>query len=151
MHLWEAIAKAEQLIAEGKALGKDTRPLEEKVKVLEVAFRQSDHSDKYKAGGTVGMAESNPSPDQISQWRLSQLAKRNMAIQIYSELLGCSFWLCSNETMALQIKEDDPEAITYTADEMRELIRLNPTPEDIRCIHNVKTVFNGSRMAEKEW
>jgi hypothetical protein len=50
--------------------------------------------------------------------------------------------------MAAQVKADDPGAVTYTVDEMRKLIRLNPTPEDIKRIHNAKSLFNRSRILE---
>ena len=131
MHLDEVIIKATKLIAEGKALGKDTRPLEERLKVLE-----------------GGLTETTPTLDQVSLWTLSQLAKRNMAIEIYSEILDREVWLCSNELMVLQVKEDYPDAVTYTVDEMRELIRLNPTPEDIKRIYDAKSVLERSRIVD---
>lgn len=80
--------------------------------------------------------------------RLSELAKRNIALKIFSQILGCEIWLCGNEKMAFQVKQDDPEAITYTVDEMRKIMKLNPTPEDIKRIHNLKSIFNGSRILE---
>ena len=88
--------------------------------------------------------------ERILSMRLSEFAKRNMAIEIYSEVLGRSFWLCFNELMALQVKEDYPDTVTYTVDEMRELIRLNPNTESLRSIHNVKSVFGNSRLIEKD-
>lgn len=86
----------------------------------------------------------------VSLLTLSQLAKRNMAIEIYSEILGCEIWVCSNEKIETQVKEDDPEAVCYTASEMIKLLRLNPTPEDIKRIHEAKSVFNGSRISGGE-
>lgn len=87
----------------------------------------------------------------ISLLRLSELAKRNMAIEIYSQILSCEVWLCSNELMVKSVKKDYPAAITYTVDEMKELIRLNPTPEDLKRVHNAKTVFPGSKLADSKF
>ncbi len=89
-------------------------------------------------------------PDQILLLRLSELAKREMAVKVYSEILGCEVWLCGSARIALQIREDDPEAITYTVREMRELIKLNPSPEDLKNMHNAKTVFPGSRIVDSK-
>ena len=94
------------------------------------------------------MENAKPQKTDISLLRLSELAKRNIAIEIYSELLRCNFWLCSNELIALQIKEDYPDAVSYTVDEMREIIRLSPTPEYLKRINNVKIVFNNSKIVK---
>lgn len=93
-------------------------------------------------------SETLPTLDHLLQLRLSELAKRNIAIKIYSEILGCEIWLCSNATMALQIRADDPEAITYTVAEMRRLIALGPTADDLRNIHNAKSLFYGSKIID---
>lgn len=89
---------------------------------------------------------SNPTLDQILGMRLSELSRRNIALRIYSEVLGCEIWLCSSEEMAAQIKEDDPGSVTYTVDELRKLYSLKPSPEDLRGIYNAKTVFPGSKI-----
>lgn len=77
--LEENVRKGRELIQKGKALGKDTKPLEKKVIALEERF--SKH---------------------ILQLRLSELSKRNIALKIYSEVLGCKIWLCGNKKMSLQ-------------------------------------------------
>jgi len=85
--------------------------------------------------------------EQILGMTFSKFAEGDIALQIFSEVLNCELWFCSNREMESQVKQDDPEAITYTVDEMRELIRLiKPTPEDLNSIHEAKTVFNGSRI-----
>ncbi len=86
--------------------------------------------------------------EQISQMQLEKFAKRNMALDIYSEILGCTIWLCSNQEMVKQVKTDDPEAITYTVDEIMNLIRLTPDPEELRRIHNAKEVFVDSKIVD---
>jgi hypothetical protein len=89
-----------------------------------------------------------PQKADISLLRLSELARRNIAIKIYSDILGCEFWLCSNADMVAQVKQDDPGAAIYTVDEMRKLIRLNPDRESLTGIHNIKSVFENSRLIE---
>ncbi len=84
----------------------------------------------------------------ILQLKLSELAKRDIAIRIYSEVLGCEIWLCGTEQMASQIKQDDPEAVIYTVGELRRLYRLNPDPESLRSIHNAKAIFPGSKVID---
>ncbi len=59
--------------------------------------------------------------EEISAMDLVEFQKRNMALQIYSEYLNCEIWLCSNTGMQKQIKNDDPEAITYTVDELKNI------------------------------
>lgn len=88
--------------------------------------------------------------DPVLLMRLSELAKREMAIRIRSEVLGCDVWLCSNARIALQVRGDDPDAITYTVAEMRQLIKLNPSPEDLKNMHNAKAVFPGSRIVDSK-
>ncbi|MGE5444485.1 MAG: hypothetical protein ACM3SR_07775 [Ignavibacteriales bacterium] len=90
--------------------------------------------------------KAKPQKIDISLLRLSELSKRNIAIKIYSEVLGCEIWLCGNEEMAAQLRQDDPGAMIYTANEMRKLLRLNPNSEDLKRIHTVKTLFNSSKI-----
>jgi len=84
-----------------------------------------------------------PTIEQVTNMKLSELAKRNIAIQIFSKVLDCNIWLCSNIEMANQVTSDDPEAITYSVDEVRELIRLRPSPHELRKINDIKAVFRG--------
>ncbi|MFI5323760.1 MAG: hypothetical protein ACHQ6U_09570 [Thermodesulfobacteriota bacterium] len=58
--------------------------------------------------------------------RLSEIEKRKIAIEIYSEYLDCNIWLCSGEGMAVQIRRDNPGVIIYDVKEMREHIKLKP-------------------------
>lgn len=80
--------------------------------------------------------------------RLSELAKREMAVKVHSDILQCDVWLCSNKTIAQKVVADDPEAITYTVAEMRQLIKLAPSTEDIKRIHDAKAVFPGSTVVD---
>jgi len=84
--------------------------------------------------------------EDYSNLLLSEFAKRNIALPIYSEFLNCEVWLCSDSEMEKQIQSDDPEAITYTLDEVRDLIRLKPDPQELRKINDIKALFRGSKI-----
>lgn len=86
--------------------------------------------------------------DDYASLELSGFAKRNMAIEIYSEILDSNVWFCSNNEMALQIKNDDPKAITYTANELMELIKLQPNADEIIRINSAKKLFANSRIID---
>jgi hypothetical protein len=93
-------------------------------------------------------SESEIGAEQILGMRISELSKRSIAIKIYSDVLGCEVWLSGTEEMANQLRQDDPEAVIYTAAEMRRLIKLNLTSEDLKRIDNVKTVLPGSKVVD---
>lgn len=52
--------------------------------------------------------------------------------------------------MAKQIKKDDPAALTYTTQELQSLVKLNPSPNDLKRIHETKTIFPGSKVIGSE-
>jgi len=78
----------------------------------------------------------------------STFKERDLAFQVYSEVLKCKVWFCSNDAMAKQVINDDPEAITYTADELTRLLKHNPSPEGLNSINNEKKVFKESTIIE---
>ena len=61
----------------------------------------------------------------ITDLPLSKFAGRNLAFEIYSNVLKCNVWFCSNKDMVKQLKKDNPEAICYTTEELRNLIDLS--------------------------
>jgi hypothetical protein len=81
---------------------------------------------------------------------LQEFGRRNLALEINSEILGCHIWLCSNGEMEAQVKKDEPGGLTFTVKELEALLRLNPTPEDIKRIHDAKSVFEGSKIIESK-
>ncbi len=95
-------------------------------------------------------SESELGIDQILSMRLSELSRRNIALRIYSEVLGCEIWLCDNGTMAAQIRQHDPGAVTYTVNELRKLYKLQPFPNGLRAIHGTKAIFDGSRIIDSK-
>lgn len=80
----------------------------------------------------------------ISGTTLTEFARRDIAVEIYSEVLECNLWLCSNNKIAAQIRKDAPGQVCYTADELRHLLNLNPRPEDLIKVHNTKNIFDGT-------
>ncbi len=93
-------------------------------------------------------SEPKPSSKEILQMSLSKFASRDLAVEIYSEVLRCKIWFCSNTDMAKQIKGDDPTAVCYTAGELQKLIELNPSKDFLKKIHDTKSVFKNSKIIQ---
>ena len=77
---------------------------------------------------------------------ITKFSKMDIAVEIHSEILNENIWFCSNTDMAKQIKEDDPEAVCYTADELQKLIELNPSKDFLKKVHSTKTIFENSKL-----
>ena len=88
----------------------------------------------------------SPDPEAITQITLAEFALRNIAVEIYSEVLGCVLWLCSDEEMKSQVMRDAPGQVCYTVRELRNLLKLDPPPEDIKKIHECKKIFSNSTI-----
>jgi hypothetical protein len=88
--------------------------------------------------------------DDIPTLPLSEFSRRDMAVEIYSEIFGREIWFCSNKGMTAQVRRDDPEAVCYTADELRNLVKLNPSPNDLKRINEAKTTFPDSTVIKAE-
>jgi len=69
---------------------------------------------------------------------------RNLAVRIRSEVLGEDIWLASNEQVRDHLKAEG--VAVYLADEILHLKGLSP--EALRRIHEVKKVFEGSRVVK---
>jgi len=114
-----------RLIEEGKLNGKDTRILEETAKKIE--------TNLY---------------DELRNIKLDEFSKRNTSIEVYSDVLETNVWFCSDKEMVDQVQNDDPTAVCYTAEELQNLIGLNPNVDLLKKIHDTKTVFNPSKLIE---
>ena len=88
----------------------------------------------------------NLTPNEIATMDLSEFAERGIAIEIYSEVLGGNIWFCPDDGMAKEIKKEIPGAICYTVDELKHLLNLNPTPEDIKKLNLVKEEFSNNKI-----
>lgn len=101
-----------------------------------------------KAKAEIKRKETPATVEGISDMRFSELEKRNLAVEIYSEILGYSVWLCGNGKMVNQLQEDAPDALVFTVPEFRHLLELNPGPEALKQIFTVKKAFPGSAIVE---
>lgn len=90
--------------------------------------------------------ETTLTPEMLPALTLTEFARRNIAIEIYSEVLGCNLWLCSNNEMKAQIVRDAPGQVYYTAKELRNLVKLDLSPKDLMKIHEAKEIFSNSRL-----
>lgn len=88
----------------------------------------------------------NPSTADISDLTLAEFARRNIAVEVYSEIIGCVIWLCSDEEMKAQMEREAPGHVCYTVRELRNLLKLNPSPEDLKKIHEAKEIFPNSTI-----
>jgi len=79
---------------------------------------------------------------------LSEIKKRDIAFQIYSEYVDDTFWICSNDEMVEQIKIDDPESVAYHIDEIVRINKLRPDIKGLKSIHNAKKYFKDSKVVE---
>ena len=125
MNLFDQIEKGKELIRNGNTLDKNVRKLEERVSGMEEILIQN-----------------------IEQMRLSEIEKRDIAIEIYSDVLCSEIWLCSNEELSAQVQHEDSESVCYIVSELRELNRNCTSPEDLKIIHEAKRVFSNSRIIE---
>ncbi len=87
-------------------------------------------------------------PDFYINLSLSEIKKRDIAFQIYSEYVDDTFWICSNEKMVEQINIDDPESVVYHIDEIVRINKLKPDIKSLKSIHETKTIFRNSKVLE---
>lgn len=87
-----------------------------------------------------------PHTETITNITLAEFSRRNISIEIFSEVLQCTLWLCSDEEMKAQVMRDAPGQVCYTALELRSLLKLNPSPEDLKKIREAKEVFPNSKI-----
>jgi len=84
--------------------------------------------------------------DLLPTISFDEFRKRNISVPVYSEYLQDKIWFCSNDDMAKKIQDDDPNAVTYTANELMEIVKLSPNLEGLRGIHNAKKCFKNSKV-----
>ena len=84
--------------------------------------------------------------ENIPSIKLSDFANLDCAIKIHSKVLNAEVWLCSDNEMEKQINNEEPGITTYTVREIMELIKLNPSPHELRKINDIKAVFRGSKV-----
>jgi hypothetical protein len=82
--------------------------------------------------------------ERILEMQLDEFEKGDYSIEVFSGVLGGTVWLCPDSEVAARIRRVDPEAVCYTAAELRHLTVLNPGPESLKSIHEGKRILNGS-------
>jgi len=86
-----------------------------------------------------------------SRLSLSEIKKRDIAYQIYSEYVDDTFWICSNDSMVEKIRKDDPECVVYHIDEILKINKLKPNIKGLKSIHDAKKCFKNSKVVETKW
>ena len=86
--------------------------------------------------------------ESIPNITLNEFARREIAVEIFSEYLDCTLWLCSNNEMANQLRRDDPDKTCYTLEEIKHLLDINPSIESLKQIHEAKTIFPGTKIKD---
>jgi hypothetical protein len=84
----------------------------------------------------------------VSSLRLSELERCKMAIEIDSQVLNARVWIAGTEIIADQLRKDAPDAVVFTTEEFRNLVKLNPGPEALKQIVTAKNTFPGSRIVD---
>jgi len=69
--------------------------------------------------------------------------EKHFAIKIRSEILGKDIWLVSDEEM---MKEIDDTLVSYLPREIKHLVKLRATPEEVKKVHMIKEIFPGSKI-----
>ena len=82
--------------------------------------------------------------EQIVKMPLKEFNSNNLAIKVYSKVLGREIWFTSNEKMRDQL--DEGKLIAYLPQELEHLIRIKPEPEELKKIHLVKETFTESEV-----
>jgi len=80
----------------------------------------------------------------------SEIKKRDIAFQIYSEYVDDTFWICSNYKMVDQMKKDDPESVVYHIDEIVKINKLKPDIKGLKSIHEAKKYFKNSEVVRSK-
>ena len=70
-------------------------------------------------------------------------SEKQFAIKIHSELLGEDIWLLSNKGMG---KEIDDDLVNYLPHEIKHLVKLKATPEELKKLYLIKEIFPGSEI-----
>jgi len=81
---------------------------------------------------------------------LSEIKKRDIAYQIYSEYVDDKFWICSNYKMVEKIKKDDPNSAIYHIDEIVRINKLKPDIKGLKSIHEAKKCFKNSKVIKSK-
>ena len=71
---------------------------------------------------------------------------RNVAIKVYSELLGCHLWVVNTDQDMHTLRSQGIKEAIYTAGEIKKLKSMSKN--DLKAVHEVKRVFENSKIEE---
>lgn len=80
---------------------------------------------------------------QIEELTLKEFALANLTIPVYSNILEEEILFCSNEQVESKLSNDNSKLVKYTANELIELMNLNPNSDDLKKTHLAKKMFDG--------
>ncbi len=84
----------------------------------------------------------SPNHENVAGMDLDTFARAGLIVQVSSRVLGCEVLLISDDVPDAALAGTDMPV--YRTAELRKLAILRPRPRDLRRIHDVKTIFNGS-------
>jgi len=116
-----------------------------KWRLIEVGVSNKENEEISSKDFATG-PEHYPNIDHILNIKFSELESHNLGIKIYSDIVGSEVWLCTNDSIAFQVKHDDPGSVIYTLDELKRLIQDKVSSDDLKKIHDAKTVFSNSKI-----
>jgi hypothetical protein len=83
---------------------------------------------------------------QIETMSLDAFSKSNLAVKIWSDLLGEEVYFCSDEKMVDKIKGEG--LVCYLPHELKYLVAVKPTKDVVRKVHEIKALFGGSEISD---
>ena len=79
--------------------------------------------------------------ERIEAMDLATFARADLILQVHSRLLGNDVLFVSDNVAESVLAGE--ELVVYRASELRKLAVLYPEPHTLRCLHEVKSIFNG--------
>jgi hypothetical protein len=86
----------------------------------------------------------NPDLSKIECMTLTEFAQTNLALKVYSSVLGETVYFASNDIVAEKLKGDG--LVIYATGELEQLIRKKLNPKALKAIYEAKRVFPGSKI-----
>jgi len=84
--------------------------------------------------------------NEISQMTLEKFINSKMTIKLTSEKFKTFLWFCSTGTETHKIEKANPEAITFTGNELNLLLRLNPDDTFLENLLTIKRFLDRSGL-----
>ncbi len=82
-----------------------------------------------------------PTLDEVAAMSLDEFAQAGLILRVRSAALDSQVLFVSDNVAESALA--DEELVVYRASELRKLAVLHPEPHTLRCLHEVKSIFNG--------